>query len=73
MSDDMRKDAQRARAITEGVLLDSQQGAAIAWAYMASYKVDRATILRALTDARRRRASDVAPPPRCEKGGGAVE
>ena len=70
MSDDLRKDAEQARVIAQGVLLDSQHGAAVAWAYMAVHKIDKETILRTLTEPRQRRATDVAPPPRCDKSKG---
>jgi len=48
--------------VRTGILIDSVNGAAAAWAYMTHYKVPRQVILRVLAAPARRRSSDARHP-----------
>lgn len=58
MKDEPRKNAVLSAIVEQGMRLEGEQGAAIAWAYLQAYKVPKEAILRVLAypDARRRRS-----------------
>ncbi|MBV6325407.1 hypothetical protein KVP70_31300 [Duganella sp. HSC-15S17] len=49
------------KAIQQAVVIDATKGAAFAWAYLSSFEVPSATILRVLSGARKRRETDPLP------------
>ncbi len=51
------------RAIQQAVVIDAALGAVHAWAYLSALEVPAATILRVLSGADQRRASDRHPAP----------
>jgi len=59
-----RENTLLSRAIQQAVIIDATMGATLAWAYLSAYDISNATILRVLSGAAQRRASDLqtAPP-----------
>lgn len=55
-----RSDEAMARAVEQGLLIDTLQGSACAWAFMAANDVSQQTILRVLAEPNRRRPTDIA-------------
>ncbi|OEZ60744.1 MULTISPECIES: hypothetical protein [unclassified Duganella] len=54
-----RENTLLSRAIQQAVIIDATMGAALAWAYLSTYNISNATILRVLSGAAQRRASDL--------------
>lgn len=57
----LRKNTRLANAIQQAIIIDATIGAAHAWAYLSALDVPKATILRVLSSASQRRASDRRP------------
>ncbi len=52
-------------AVAQGILIDTESGAAFAWAYMAARAIPHPVILRVLAEPGRRRPCDPVMPDRC--------
>ena len=61
----MRVNLAMSDAVAEGILIDTESGAAFAWAYMAARAIPHHVILRVLAEPSRRRPDDPVIPDRC--------
>jgi len=55
-----RSNEAMARAVEQGIIIDSLRGAANAWAYLTATQVPKSVMLRVLAEPARRRPTDAA-------------